>query len=78
MDFILWLIKENNEEEQFDLWKHSQSELGYAEWKKKNMKASAEEIRVSKRKQIDSEKEKESIKYASKLLGKALGKGGGD
>lgn len=78
MDFILWLIKEQNDEELLDIWKHSQSELSFEAWKKKGTKENTQDVRASKRKQIDPDKEKEAVEYASKLLGKALGKGGGD
>lgn len=58
------------------LWMHSQSGLSYKKWKEKNYKDTTN-VR-QKRKKIDKKKEQKALENASLVLGKAIGKGGGN
>ncbi|WP_423189422.1 peptide methionine sulfoxide reductase [Alkalibacterium sp. f15] len=75
-DFILWLSKEEQEEKMENLWMHSESGLSYKKWKEKNYKDSSSASQ--KRKKIDKNKEQKALENASLVLGKAIGKGGGN
>lgn len=74
-DFILWLANQQREESLYEMWLHSMSDLGFEEFKNKQMKSTPENRH--KRKKINKEKEQAALANASAVLGKAIGKGGG-
>lgn len=71
----MWLANQERDESLYETWLHSMSELGFEDWKKKQMKSSADTSH--KRKKINKQKEQEALANASAVLGKAIGKGGG-
>lgn len=71
----MWLANQERDESLYETWLHSMSELGFEDWKKKQLKSN--EKNQHKRKKINKQKEQEALANASAVLGKAIGKGGG-
>ncbi len=71
----MWLANQERDESLYETWLHSMSDLGFEDWKKKQLKSN--EKNQHKRKKINKQKEQEALANASAVLGKAIGKGGG-
>lgn len=76
LDFILYLIKEDFEERQMDIWKHTDMSMSYKDWKKKQ-KMKDQDLRKIKPKTVDPKEAKKQVDNTIEILTQAFKKKGG-
>lgn len=72
-DFILYLIKEQREEDLWQIWLHKDIDQDFETWKKE-----IQSKQSTTKKKMTKEQEKENIEKAERILGRIKDKQGGE